>query len=88
MARDGAVSPVVLDPGFYYFAWSVDNTTARLAGSGTTMMTGLFNRVAASPGQATCSQQMSASGLPAVCSITAWTDSDSFPVIAIAGFAQ
>jgi hypothetical protein len=77
-----------LDPGFYYFAWSIDNTTAQLAGSGTSTMTGLFNRVAASPGQATCSEPMTEAGLPTVCSIVGWQDSGSFPIIAIAGFAQ
>ena len=50
------ITPVVLDPGYYYFAWSVDNATAKLAGSGTGTVTGLFNRVAASPGQATCTE--------------------------------
>ena len=54
--RDTVLTPVVLDPGYYYFAWAVDNTTAKLAGSGTGTMTGLFNRVPASPGQGTCSQ--------------------------------
>ena len=44
------------DPGYYYFAWSVDNMSAKLAGSGTGTMTGLFNRVSASPAQATCVQ--------------------------------
>lgn len=86
--RDSTLTPVVLDPGYYYFAWAVDNTTARLAGSGTGTMTGLYNRVAASPGQATCAQAMTTAGLPATCTIMPWADTDGFPVIAIAGFAQ
>ena len=86
--RDTVLTPVVLDPGYYYFAWAVDNTTAKLAGSGTGTMTGLFNRVPASPGQGTCSQAMTAAGLPATCTIVPWPDTDGFPVIAVAGFAQ
>lgn len=86
--RDAVISATVLEPGFYYFAWAVDNTTARLAGAGTTSLNGLFNRVAASPAQATCSESMTGAGLPSMCTITAWPDNDSFPVIAIAGFAQ
>lgn len=86
--QDSAVTPVVLNPGYYYFAWSVDNTAAQLAGSGNGSMTGLFNRVSASPGQATCSQSMTASGLPSTCTIVPWPNSSGFPVIAIAGFAQ
>jgi hypothetical protein len=86
--KDSVLTPVVLEPGYYYFAWSVDNITARLAGSGTGTMTGLFNRVPASPGQATCSQAMTTAGLPTTCAIMPWPDTDAFPVIAIAGFAQ
>ena len=86
--RDTVLTPVVLDPGYYYFAWAVDNTTAKLAGSGTGTMTGLFNRVPASPGQGTCSQAMTAAGLPTTCTIVPWPDTDGFPVIAVAGFAQ
>ena len=88
VVRDSSITPVVLDPGYYYFAWSVDNTTAKLAGSGTGTMTGLFNRVAASPGQATCTESMTTAGLPATCTIAPWPDTDGFPVIAVAGFAQ
>jgi|tagenome__1003787_1003787.scaffolds.fasta_scaffold20797029_2 hypothetical protein len=86
--RDSVLTPVLLDSGYYYFAWAVDNTTARLAGSGTGTMTGLFNRVSASPGQATCSESMTAAGLPGTCTIVPWPATDGFPVIAVAGFAQ
>lgn len=88
VVRDAIVSPVVLEPGFYYFAWSMDNVTAKLAGSSTTTMNGLFNRVPASPGQATCAETMTASGLPTVCTLSAWPDNDSFPIAAVAAFAQ
>jgi hypothetical protein len=86
--RGGAVTPVTLDPGYYYFAWSVDNTSAQLAGSANGAMSGLFNHVSASPGQATCSQSMSASGLPSQCTLVPGPDNNAFAVIAIAGFAQ
>jgi hypothetical protein len=86
--RDGSFAPVNLDPGYYYFAWSVDNTAPLLAGSATTTMSGLFNLVAASPGQATCDESATAAGLPPVCTIIGLQTNDSFPAIAIAGFAQ
>jgi hypothetical protein len=88
LVRDSVFTPVVLEPGYYYFAWSVDNSTAQLAGTSTGTMTGLFNRVSASPGQATCSQAMTVAGLPSTCTIVPWPDTGAFPVIAIAGFAQ
>jgi hypothetical protein len=86
--RSGTITPVVLDPGFYYFAWSLDNTTANLAGAASTTLSGLFNHVSASPGQATCSQSLTASGLPSTCTLNPLADTAGFPVIAIAGFAQ
>jgi hypothetical protein len=84
--RDSLVTPQTIEPGFYYFAWSLNNTTSRFAGLAGGTYHGIFNRNSRYPTTASCTERMNdTDGLPSNCT---FSTENGISLIAVLAFAD